>query len=139
MFMPALFTGRLFDLGYFHSIALPASAVQIAGTFLVAECTHFWHFLLCQGILIGVRWPLPSRLHLRLRYPTAIRRMYVLLHCTNTCTLVPQAKRPRDGLLGGRCGHWRHDSPDLREVLDLEYRVSARSLFPHLCRPQAQL
>jgi MCP family monocarboxylic acid transporter-like MFS transporter 10 len=53
-FMPSLFIGRLFDLGYFRVPMAVASAILVAATFLIAECTEYWHFLLCQGIAIGL-------------------------------------------------------------------------------------
>ena len=53
-FLPCLITGRLFDIGYYKGPLLAASVVLVAATFLVAECTQYWHFLLCQGFAIGV-------------------------------------------------------------------------------------
>ncbi|KAG6911387.1 hypothetical protein DXG01_016484 [Tephrocybe rancida] len=53
VFLPALVFGRLFDLGYFRSIFLTSSVLLVTATFLVAQCTQYWHFLLCQGIVIG--------------------------------------------------------------------------------------
>lgn len=55
MFMPGSITGRLLDMGY-HKLPLGlASAVLIVCAFLVAECTQYWHFVLCQGLGMGVR------------------------------------------------------------------------------------
>jgi len=28
----------------------------VVATFLIAQCTHYWQFLLCQGFAIGVRF-----------------------------------------------------------------------------------
>ncbi|PPQ91371.1 hypothetical protein CVT25_004138 [Psilocybe cyanescens] len=53
VFLPGLIVGRLFDLGYFRSIFLISSGVLVAATFLVAQCTEYWHFLLCQGFVVG--------------------------------------------------------------------------------------
>ncbi|KAK2464720.1 hypothetical protein APHAL10511_003296 [Amanita phalloides] len=53
-FLPALLVGRMFDLGYFRSIFLPSSVLLIMATFLVAECTVYWQFLLCQGFALGL-------------------------------------------------------------------------------------
>ncbi|TFY76406.1 hypothetical protein EWM64_g7608 [Hericium alpestre] len=53
-FTPAIFIGRMFDLGYFKIPLLCASALLIVATFLVAECTKYWQFLLCQGFAIGL-------------------------------------------------------------------------------------
>ncbi|KAF5387456.1 hypothetical protein D9757_007767 [Collybiopsis confluens] len=46
--------GRLFDLGYFHSILFISSAILIIATFCIPECKEFWHFLLCQGFATGL-------------------------------------------------------------------------------------
>ncbi|KAK2467593.1 hypothetical protein APHAL10511_000448 [Amanita phalloides] len=53
-FLPALLVGRMFDLGYFRSILLTSSVLLILATFLVAECTVYWQFLLCQGFALGL-------------------------------------------------------------------------------------
>ncbi|KIJ44243.1 hypothetical protein M422DRAFT_60074 [Sphaerobolus stellatus SS14] len=53
-FFPALFMGRLFDLGHFRIPMLLSSVSLVVATFLVAECKQYWHFLLCQGITIGI-------------------------------------------------------------------------------------
>ncbi|KAM6500100.1 Major facilitator superfamily domain containing protein [Amanita muscaria] len=54
VFLPGLITGRLFDLGYFHSVFLPCSLLLVLATFLVAECHVYWQFLLCQGFAVGL-------------------------------------------------------------------------------------
>lgn len=54
---PALLMGRLFDLGYFRGPYLISSIILVVATFLVAECTEYWQFLLCQGFAIGVCIP----------------------------------------------------------------------------------
>ncbi|KAJ7252471.1 major facilitator superfamily domain-containing protein [Mycena rebaudengoi] len=54
VFLPGLVTGRLFDLGYFKIPYLFASTLLVLSTFLVAQCTQYWHFVLCQGIATGV-------------------------------------------------------------------------------------
>ncbi|KAF8981552.1 major facilitator superfamily domain-containing protein [Cyathus striatus] len=51
---PALIFGRLFDLGYFRMVLLASSTILVISMFLVAECTKYWHFLLCQGFAIGL-------------------------------------------------------------------------------------
>lgn len=45
----------MFDLGYFKLPFFFASCLLVAATFLVAQCTEYWHFLLCQGFAVGVR------------------------------------------------------------------------------------
>lgn len=65
--MPGLAFGRLFDMGHLRLPVFAASALLIACTFLTAECTEFWHFILCQGFGIGVSKPVlqaPSSLPL---------------------------------------------------------------------------
>ncbi|KAF9258995.1 MFS general substrate transporter [Marasmius fiardii PR-910] len=54
VFLPALPIGRLFDLGYFKIPFLISSCAIVAGAFLTGECTKYWQFMLCQGILQGV-------------------------------------------------------------------------------------
>lgn len=44
----------MFDLGYFKLPFFVASCILVAATFLTAQCTEYWHFLLCQGLTIGV-------------------------------------------------------------------------------------
>ncbi|KAJ7117706.1 MFS general substrate transporter [Mycena epipterygia] len=54
VFLPGLITGRLFDLGYFKIPYLAASCLLVLSTFLVAQCTQYWHFILCQGLATGL-------------------------------------------------------------------------------------
>ncbi|KAF9076392.1 MFS general substrate transporter [Rhodocollybia butyracea] len=54
VFLPALFSGRLFDLGIFKFPFMVASAVLVVSTFLVAQCTQYWQFVLCQGLATGL-------------------------------------------------------------------------------------
>ena len=54
VFIPGLVTGRMFDLGYFKLPFFIASCVLVTSTFLVAQCTKYWQFLLCQGFAVGV-------------------------------------------------------------------------------------
>ena len=55
-FLPGLVVGRLFDLGYFRSIFFCSSVLLVVATFLIAQCTQYWQFLLCQGFAIGVHF-----------------------------------------------------------------------------------
>ncbi|KAK1221559.1 hypothetical protein PQX77_015678 [Marasmius sp. AFHP31] len=52
--LPALPVGRLFDLGYFRKPFLASSIVLVVGVFLTGQCTQYWQFMLCQGILQGL-------------------------------------------------------------------------------------
>ncbi|KAF5347930.1 hypothetical protein D9756_010137 [Leucocoprinus leucothites] len=54
IFFPGLVVGRLFDLGYFRYVFIFSSSLLIATTFLAAQCTEYWQFLLCQGIASGI-------------------------------------------------------------------------------------
>ncbi|KAI0780472.1 MFS general substrate transporter [Trametes elegans] len=54
IFLPGLVVGRIFDMGWTKVPLGAASAVIVAVTFLTAECTEYWHFLLCQGIAMGL-------------------------------------------------------------------------------------
>ncbi|KAJ4466245.1 major facilitator superfamily domain-containing protein [Lentinula aciculospora] len=52
--LPALFSGRLFDLGIFKIPFLGASILVVTCTVLVGQCTQYWHFFLCQGVALGI-------------------------------------------------------------------------------------
>ncbi|KAJ4478991.1 MFS general substrate transporter [Lentinula aciculospora] len=54
VFLPGLPIGRLFDLGYSHSVFIPASCLLLIATFLIPECKVYWQFLLCQGFATGL-------------------------------------------------------------------------------------
>ncbi|KAI8982815.1 MFS general substrate transporter [Trametes punicea] len=54
VFLPGLIVGRIFDMGWTKTPLGLASAVLVAVTFLTAECTQYWQFLLCQGIALGL-------------------------------------------------------------------------------------
>ncbi|KAJ6618891.1 major facilitator superfamily domain-containing protein [Mycena sp. CBHHK59/15] len=54
VFLPSLVCGRYFDLGHLKVPFFIASVVLITATFLVGQCTKYWHFLLCQGFVVGL-------------------------------------------------------------------------------------
>jgi hypothetical protein len=54
IYIPALISGHLFDLGYLRSTLIFASINLVTCSFLIAECHEFWQLLLCQGFGIGV-------------------------------------------------------------------------------------
>ncbi|KAG1720241.1 MFS general substrate transporter [Suillus lakei] len=54
VYLPALVTGRLFDLGYFKIPCFAASCALVVCTFLIVECTQFRQFFFIQGLCIGV-------------------------------------------------------------------------------------
>ncbi|EJD00224.1 MFS general substrate transporter, partial [Fomitiporia mediterranea MF3/22] len=54
IFLPGLLAGRLFDLGYFKQTLIFSLSAMTIANFLTAECTKYWQFILCQGLLLGV-------------------------------------------------------------------------------------
>ncbi|KIM56189.1 hypothetical protein SCLCIDRAFT_133204 [Scleroderma citrinum Foug A] len=50
MFIPGLFVGRLFDLGYLKLPYFIASCLLLTCVFLTAECAQYWQFFLAQGL-----------------------------------------------------------------------------------------
>ncbi|KAI8975863.1 MFS general substrate transporter [Trametes punicea] len=54
IFLPGLVIGRIFDMGWTKVPLGIASGVIVTAAFLIAECTKFWHFLLCQGFALGL-------------------------------------------------------------------------------------
>ncbi|KAF8065357.1 major facilitator superfamily domain-containing protein [Lyophyllum atratum] len=54
VFLPAVLIGRLFDLGWFKLPFAVGSAGLVLSTFLIAECTTYWQFILAQGLLVGI-------------------------------------------------------------------------------------
>lgn len=58
--MPGSVTGRMLDMGYYKLPLGIASAVLVICAFLVAECKEYWQFLLCQGVGMGVGFPLAA-------------------------------------------------------------------------------
>ncbi|KIM36461.1 hypothetical protein M413DRAFT_78188 [Hebeloma cylindrosporum] len=54
VFGPGFIGGRLLDIGHFRIPMLTGSLILVVAIALVAECTEYWHFLLCQGIGVGL-------------------------------------------------------------------------------------
>ncbi|KAH8823531.1 major facilitator superfamily domain-containing protein [Flagelloscypha sp. PMI_526] len=54
LFIPALVTGRIFDLGYLRGPHAFWSAMLVLSIFLTAQCSQYWQFLLCQGFAQGL-------------------------------------------------------------------------------------
>ncbi|KAF9220090.1 MFS general substrate transporter [Gyrodon lividus] len=54
IFIPALFTGRLLDLGYYNGPLAVNSVLYVISLFLVAECKTYLQFILCQGVATGI-------------------------------------------------------------------------------------
>ncbi|KAJ7493783.1 MFS general substrate transporter, partial [Mycena latifolia] len=53
IFLPGVLVGRLVDLGHFRIPFAAGSILIVVGTFLVSLCKVYWHFILCQGFMIG--------------------------------------------------------------------------------------
>jgi MFS family permease len=49
-----MFSGRLFDAGYFHWVVIPGMLLVALGTFMTSLCTQYWQFFLAQGLLTGI-------------------------------------------------------------------------------------
>ena len=47
-------TGVLFDKYGHRPLLVPGSLLYVAGLFITAECTQYWHFMLAYGVLAGV-------------------------------------------------------------------------------------
>ncbi|KAJ6593388.1 major facilitator superfamily domain-containing protein [Mycena capillaripes] len=54
IFVPGLLSGHYFDRGHLRVPLFIASALLVAATFLIGQCTEYWHFLLCQGFAVGI-------------------------------------------------------------------------------------
>ncbi|KAF8192295.1 major facilitator superfamily domain-containing protein [Mycena galopus ATCC 62051] len=54
IFLPGLIVGRLFDIGLFRIPCATGSLLIVLATFLVPLCRTLMHFLLCQGLTIGL-------------------------------------------------------------------------------------
>ncbi|KAJ7493780.1 MFS general substrate transporter [Mycena latifolia] len=54
IFLPGVLVGRLFDIGYFRIPFATGSILIIVATFLIPLCKVYWHFILCQGFMIGM-------------------------------------------------------------------------------------
>lgn len=52
--LQGIISGRLFDAGYFRHLLAVGSLLFVAANLLIAECTQYWQFILCQGLAIGV-------------------------------------------------------------------------------------
>ncbi|KAE9390435.1 MFS general substrate transporter [Gymnopus androsaceus JB14] len=52
--MPTVFAGRLLDKGILKIPFFISSVILVGATVLVGQCTKYWHFLLCQGIVSGL-------------------------------------------------------------------------------------
>ncbi|KAE9386322.1 MFS general substrate transporter [Gymnopus androsaceus JB14] len=51
--LPVIFAGWLLDKGIVKIPFLISSTLIVISTVLIGQCTKYWHFMLCQGILLG--------------------------------------------------------------------------------------
>jgi len=49
-----VFSGPLFDLGYFRAMLLTGALVGTLGLFLLSLCTEYYQIMLSQGVMIGL-------------------------------------------------------------------------------------
>ncbi|KAG7087329.1 hypothetical protein E1B28_013304 [Marasmius oreades] len=54
VFTPSMIVGRLSDKGYYHSLSIFFSVTLFLATLLLAQCTAYWHFLICHGFMTGL-------------------------------------------------------------------------------------
>ncbi|KAJ7935198.1 major facilitator superfamily domain-containing protein [Mycena leptocephala] len=54
IFVPGLVSGHFFDRGHLKVPFFVSSVTLVAATFLIGQCTQYWHFLLCQGFAVGI-------------------------------------------------------------------------------------
>lgn len=48
-----MFTGRMFDAGYFYWTMIPGMMLSALGIFMTSLCTKYWQFFLAQGLMNG--------------------------------------------------------------------------------------
>ncbi|WPG98914.1 MFS monocarboxylate transporter-like protein [Acrodontium crateriforme] len=49
-----VFTGPLFDLGYFKTLLITGAILETLGVFLLSLSSKYYQIMLCQGMLIGI-------------------------------------------------------------------------------------
>ncbi|KAJ4341497.1 hypothetical protein N0V95_007226 [Ascochyta clinopodiicola] len=53
-FALGMFSGRLFDAGYFHWVVIPGMLLAALGTMMTSLCGTYWQFFLAQGLMTGL-------------------------------------------------------------------------------------
>lgn len=48
-----VFVGPVFDRGCLHSLIAAGGLLLVVGTILAGISSHYWHFILTQGIVVG--------------------------------------------------------------------------------------
>ncbi|KAF5002200.1 hypothetical protein FDECE_10691 [Fusarium decemcellulare] len=54
LFFVGTLTGRLVDAGYFRYVFIAGMVFQVTGVMVTSVCTEYWHFLVAQGVLVGL-------------------------------------------------------------------------------------
>ncbi|KAH8924272.1 MFS general substrate transporter [Atractiella rhizophila] len=54
LFFGGVISGRLFDAGYLHVLMGIGTILSSLCFFLTSICTEYWHFILCQGLGMGI-------------------------------------------------------------------------------------
>ncbi|KAK9447744.1 major facilitator superfamily domain-containing protein [Limtongia smithiae] len=50
----SVFSGPIFDRGYFRSLLIFGSVVSVFGMMMTSLCTEYWQTMLAQGIVVGI-------------------------------------------------------------------------------------
>ncbi|KAG9199230.1 hypothetical protein B5807_08905 [Epicoccum nigrum] len=53
-FALGMFSGRLFDAGYFHWVVIPGMLCTALGMMMTSLCSTYWQFFLAQGLMTGL-------------------------------------------------------------------------------------
>jgi MFS family permease len=54
LFFTGVFSGGLYDAGYFRTLVVVGLFLIVSGMFMTSLCYAYWQFLLAQGICVGV-------------------------------------------------------------------------------------
>jgi MFS family permease len=54
MVIVGILTGPLFDAGFFYALLGVGSFLLVLGMYMTSICTAYWHFMLAQGICVGL-------------------------------------------------------------------------------------
>ncbi|KAF4980382.1 hypothetical protein FZEAL_3612 [Fusarium zealandicum] len=54
LFFVGALTGRLVDAGHFRIVFLLGILLQVTGVLVTSLCTEYWHFLVAQGVVVGL-------------------------------------------------------------------------------------
>ena len=53
-FSLGMFSGRMFDAGYFYWVIIPGMLLAALGTMMTSLCSSYWQFFLAQGLMTGL-------------------------------------------------------------------------------------